>query len=372
MKRVVAIYENKMKMRGNCRSHEVLDALTEHGFSIENVSVGQEMHAGHPSLPALKLVANFKDQIKIFIRLFKIVKAGDIVYINSTRAIAAALVARMKKAKLICHLDSDAKPITVFDQFAKRMIAPLIDHAIFNSVSLKKNFSLKVKQQTVIYNSLPDKFDIIPIAAKVGSSNEFCVVIPIHFYNIQKQTQIFTLASLLPQVKFRLLNSCDADLSSLFSALRPPNIEIIKESYMEHPYRSANLFLDLSDSSENTFSGDLEMLEAMRCGLPVIVSADGALQELMINGKHGLKVPTDNVQVIAEAIERLNHHKLLYEKLSSSCRNHAKLFSKQCFESEFIKPFLGQRLNPYHKLAQLFGDAYLNLETSVFAKPEIN
>lgn len=371
MKRVIVIYENKKHRRGSCLAQAAIHTLTEHGFSVESVSFGREKNFVRPSFSADKLFGYLRDQLGLFARLFKIVRKGDIVYINSTKAIAAALIARMNKAKLICHLDSDAKPVTVLDQFAKRLISPFIHHVIFNSMSLKKNLSLNVKQQTVIYNSISREGDKMPISAKVASRRPFCAVIPIYSYDMQIKKRISSLALQLPDVKFSLVNFTPIELSASGIAHQPANVEIVEGNYKTHPYQFASVFLDLSNPNENYVSGDVELLKAMEYGLPVIVSINGALQELIIHGKHGLAVPIDALQLIVGAIKHLSHDQLLYKKLSDSCRMQAKLFSKAYFESEFIKPFLGQRLNPYNKLIQLFGEAYLELDTSVFASPRI-
>lgn len=46
-------------------------------------------------------------------------------------------------------------------------------------------------------------------------------------------------------------------------------------------------------------------LEAMACGLPVVICPVGGVGELMENGRHGLYVPPDDASALAEAIEAL-------------------------------------------------------------------
>lgn len=69
----------------------------------------------------------------------------------------------------------------------------------------------------------------------------------------------------------------------------------------------------------------LPPLEAMQCGVPVIVSNGGSLPEIV--GDAGYFVPHDDPRAIAEAVIRLSNDQSLREELSAKGLSRSKLFS---------------------------------------------
>lgn len=71
----------------------------------------------------------------------------------------------------------------------------------------------------------------------------------------------------------------------------------------------------------------LSVLEAMACGIPVIVSRTGGLKEIVEDNENGLTFPKGEINVLASQLELLLHDQQLYEKLSQKGRERAALFS---------------------------------------------
>jgi len=68
-------------------------------------------------------------------------------------------------------------------------------------------------------------------------------------------------------------------------------------------------------------------LEALAHGVPVVSSATGGIEELVIDGVTGLVCPPDDAGAIAEALERLIEHPELRRELAAKGRAHAQKFT---------------------------------------------
>ncbi|MER3403169.1 MAG: hypothetical protein C4337_07730 [Armatimonadota bacterium] len=86
----------------------------------------------------------------------------------------------------------------------------------------------------------------------------------------------------------------------------------------------------------------LSVMEAMACGLPVIVSAIPQLQQLVAHEQTGLVVPPENPKALAEAIVRLLQERSLAQRLAQNARATADRFH--------IRHTVEQTLSYYHQL----------------------
>jgi glycosyltransferase involved in cell wall biosynthesis len=71
-------------------------------------------------------------------------------------------------------------------------------------------------------------------------------------------------------------------------------------------------------SKEETFG--LVLLEAMTAGVPLIATQAGGVPEIITDGVNGLLVPPGDVQLLADALERLIQDELLRQELSKQGR----------------------------------------------------
>lgn len=81
----------------------------------------------------------------------------------------------------------------------------------------------------------------------------------------------------------------------------------------------------------------ISMLEAMASGLPVIGVNDGALYELAQDGKNGYLVKTDDIDAMAEKIEKLLSDEKLREKMANESVKIAKTHDINHTLDEFEK-----------------------------------
>lgn len=71
----------------------------------------------------------------------------------------------------------------------------------------------------------------------------------------------------------------------------------------------------------------LSALEAMSCGIPVIVSRAGGLKEIVEDSENSLTFPRGEVAVLASQMELLLNDQPLYERLSQKGRERAAFFT---------------------------------------------
>ena len=69
------------------------------------------------------------------------------------------------------------------------------------------------------------------------------------------------------------------------------------------------------------------MLEGMAAGLPVIVSDVPVFEELLEDGREGLKVPLANPDALADALVRLLDDECLRKRMGRAGKEKARQFS---------------------------------------------
>ena len=382
MKKIIAIQMFGNKNESFASFKESVKALVNDGFVVEAITTedqasvlgtvnGVSVHTlnnSHQPNKAFALYMFIKIQIQLFIKVLKMIGADDVVYINSIYSIAPAMVAKMKRAKLVCHLHSAKQYPGIADKALTYLINKMADQLIFPSVSLKDKFALSVAKQTVVYNTPADDFisEINPLRI-TSRAKRFTVLMITSSDDSLAIARLAELAASLPLINFELLlndwtiaTACLLDKSG-----QPANLRILPENNNTHRfYERADVLINLSGDEFNT-SGDIDVLQAMYYGIPVIVPAKGGLKELISNGKHGVAV--DQLSTIAQTIQQLSSNKLIYKTLSAACVSQAKLFTPNQFRGQFTRLFNGHRARPYDSLIQLFGAAYLNNDTSVFS-----
>lgn len=136
------------------------------------------------------------------------------------------------------------------------------------------------------------RVDIILRALKIASTQ---IQVPLHALIIGTGTESDKLHALVKELK----------LESQVSFLsRVPEI---------YPYLQHVADIHISASSEEGFG--LSVVEAAACGLPNIVSASGALTEVVVDEFDGIHVKGSDAELFADAILKLSRDKELREKL---------------------------------------------------------
>jgi L-malate glycosyltransferase len=87
-------------------------------------------------------------------------------------------------------------------------------------------------------------------------------------------------------------------------------------------YNMIDVFVNISEYE----SFGVSVIEAMACGIPVVVSNVGGLKEIVRDESLGLRVEPGNIEETTLAIERLLKDKNLYNELSINGREHVSKY----------------------------------------------
>lgn len=181
--------------------------------------------------------------------------------------------------------------------------------------------------------------------------------------NEQKGIDVFVeLALELPEIKFNLVLTEgyeDAENHKVFK-LKPSNLYIYNESDNLHPYyERASMVVNLSKTNEYLESCDVNILQAMYYGKPVIVPSNGGLKELISPKKHGVAIDSMYMEAISITLSLLSTNEMLYKQLSDACREQARLFNPENFSKQICSLFGGYKQPAYNNINQLFGQQFL-------------
>lgn len=382
MKKVIAIQMFEDQNQGFAEFKESMIALTNDGFSISAFTTQRQadMLAGIKGIDLtvlntykgagkiIKIINFLSLQIRLFVNILKMTNAGDVVYISSLWCIMPALAAKIKNAVLICHFNSAQQMPSLLNSLSKFIVNKYADQVIFNSVNLKDSMALTVAKQAVIYNAPSHNFiQNIKPASQVAPAR-FHVLMIARSQATQSINKLIELAVMTPLCNFELVLT-DRDRTNIPEYLLkycPTNLYVSTGQNKHEFYQRANVMVDLSSKAEMVPGADVNILQAMYYGIPVVVPADSGMQEFIIAGKHGIAINSDHIMAISQTINDIKDTVNLHERLSDACLSQAKLFNPHLFGAQFTRLFNGYKARPYDNLIQLFGTAYLNKDVSVF------
>jgi glycosyltransferase involved in cell wall biosynthesis len=232
------------------------------------------------------------------------------------------------------HLDKSSWLKQFYSVYLQKLII-LLNLKISNKIifvtkycrdDFRKYFNLKKKKIYVIYNGIE-----IENSKKKVVFNSKKIVFNGRFVKQKRPELVLKLAQRLPEFHFIIITSGikNAQLSHNLK-----NIVIYNQisiSKVKEIYSKSDIFImpSLMEGCSNA------LLEAMQCGLPVIVSNSGSLPELSKN--RGFIVPVDEneVDVFKEKILELVSNVEIYKKFSIN----AKKFTKELSWKKVVKSY---------------------------------
>lgn len=284
------------------------------------------------SNPWLRLVYYSLSQIISFFRMLLVVKKSDIVYINTILPFAAALLAKLKGARVIYHIHESTVQPRLLKWFLFRIAHWAADDIICVSkhVGDSQPTNRHSARLHLVYNALDQSFldKVIQVKNREKPANILMVCSLKWYKGIYEFIQ---LAADHPEYRFRLvLNANQIEIDTFFHTLSiPDNTELFSAQKNLHPfYAWADVLLNLSrpDGWIETFG--LTIVEGMAYGLPALVPPTGGIIEVIEDGVSGFLADSRDRGLLNRKLRTLMQNPQLYQSFSLAAQKRLDRFKE--------------------------------------------
>lgn len=281
-------------------------------------------------------------QFRLFLTVFFFIKRTDHLYINTLLPFGAAIAGRWKGSKITYHVHEVTVNPVLLKNFLVNIAAYAANDFIYVSGYVRSAFNFR-QPARVIYNSLPEQFinEALTIA-QPRLDHPFTVLMLCSLKDFKGVNEFVDISRRIPRAKFTLvLNATEQEVQVFKKQQNPPgNCFIYPSTRDTLPfYKHANLVLNLSHPERWIETFGLTILEAMYCGIPVIVPEVGGPLELVSDGMEGYQISVHNVENIVSRINQLSGDLKLYMSLSANARRKAAFFSPEDFKDAIRSGF---------------------------------
>lgn len=221
--------------------------------------------------------------------------------------------------------------------FLRKFLFEKADIVVAISESARKTIidCFPQKRVELIYSGVdldffvPEKRDLNYLKKKFNIRFDKPLVVYVASLHPRKRPDVFIeIARRYLGAEFLMIGKSDGVHDFLSAAQGLKNFRYIERMEREEIaklFSSASVFL--FPSLQEPFG--LVVVEAMACGLPVIVSASGAFPELVKDDEDGFLIPVGGREIdnFTEAIGKILSDKKLWQKFSTNAINNVKRFS---------------------------------------------
>ena len=228
-----------------------------------------------------------------------------------------------------------------YDRFLDNMLNKYLNKLVMNSQlqleAIKNNRNVNIPATFCVYNGIED----LPVSRNI-SSNKFVIG---YTGRIDKSKGVdLLLAAAIPLMKQM------PELHLLIVGDGPALNELIEKVSSEEVKERITFAGYVADISSYYSGMDLyvfpshwegvpyAILEAMRAGLPVISTNVGGIPEVVRDGKEGILIPPNNVELLRNEIQRMISDPEKRSLYASNARNrYKKVFSIDKMHEDFLK-----------------------------------
>lgn len=314
-----------------------IDLITSRGGVLDSLAGDRLKRRSYSyafsSSPAVTMLRYTVIQILTFFMALRYLFRRDVIfYINTILPVGPALAGRLMGKRVIYHYHENAFVKSRFYITLARIMERIAHHIICVS-SYQASFLERRHGVSVVPNALSPEFTdrLHPAPSEAFDRKTVLMLSSLKAY---KGTHEFLqLATLLPEFKFVLvINDTPEAIAQWMEkehitltdnvTLRP------RTSDVASLYNSASLVLNLSDPSLFIETFGLTALEAMSCGLPVIVPPVGGIAEMVTDGGNGYKIDCKDTDRLVATISLILTERELYQSLSREAIAVSRRFNR--------------------------------------------
>jgi glycosyltransferase involved in cell wall biosynthesis len=263
----------------------------------------------------------FMFDIKPIIQISHYIKEMRIDLVHSFNCLGAlfgVVAANLAGRKVVCSGIRDAKDQSLMHAVYKKIESVMADILVSNSVAGFTNRFKKNKQHfRVVYNGIDfNRFELNVrdtgnVKEELGVSGFSHIVGMVASLSDYKDHQ--TLFDAIPLVLSRFANTCFlliGDGPKRESLLRIVKLQGLEKNVIFGGYRSdvdriypaMDVSVLVTRSKRHLEGISNSLLESMASGVPVIATAGGGTDEVIVHGRNGLMVPPADPKCLAESI----------------------------------------------------------------------
>ena len=275
--------------------------------------------------PVLTMLRYGWVQLYTFFWAFRYVRNRDVVfYINTLLPVGPALAGRLMGKRVVYHYHENA---FVKGTFYRVLAAAMqrLAHEIICVSAYQASFLQRKEGVTVVPNALPQEF-VAKLRPDAEAAFERKTVLMLSSLKEYKGTREFIeLAARLPQFKFVLvINDTQEQVDKYMEGVAEitpsdllNNLTVYaRQQDVSRFYNVASVVLNLTNPQLAIETFGLTPLEAMTCGLPVIVPTVGGIAELVDDGVNGYKIDVQHLDDIESCLATLLTDAALYRSLA--------------------------------------------------------
>lgn len=280
---------------------------------------------------SLKEAAGISNKIKIILARLRYINAvrkfikneeADLVYVNTAMAIYGGLAAKLAGRKILWHIHEDLVP-NLWNKIRIFLIKRLAHTVIFVASIISRPFGTRPPKQNWVVVSNPvaiERFSVTPAEAKecrkeLNIPENTLVILNVGFITRRKGIDILLKAyarikSEFPDSRLVIAGSYSNTPSSYWNELQQIiaqhqlNENVLFTGHREDVTRLMAMSDMLVLSSRNE-AVPICVLEAMVCGLPVVATNVGAIEEILEHCRLGIIVPPEDDMALAEGIKKI-------------------------------------------------------------------
>lgn len=282
--------------------------------------------------PAITILRYSTVQIYTFLLAFRWLFHKDMVfYINTLLPVGPALAGRIMGKHVVYHYHENAFAKGAFYKALATAMQKLA-HEIICVSEYQASFLQRKKGVTVVPNALQKNF-VNRLTPNLQTAFERKQILMLGSLKLYKSPlEFIELAQRLPQFVFELvINDTQENINRFVKEHKInicKNLTIYPRQNDVVPfYNQASLVLNLSDRKQFVETFGLTALEAMSTGLPVIVPTEGGIAEMVADGENGYKIDVQELDRMADTIERIFSDGSLYLQLATNALTYSKKFS---------------------------------------------